>query len=253
MILAANENVVIFIGRLKWQQIPAGRDESEATANDSSSDDGGGEAEEIEYERGLPRAKTIKRILMKHPDECTTKEKEDFMVFVELGLACIYNAFAKPRGRDEHWVPLTASDMSFALTVMEFSSAEAELQSHPEEVGGSEASVASSITEDKGPPKKKYKRRKLNTGDAKKRTVQYYYKTKKELRVWYDGGDETAKILKGWEAHLSKEDVIASRYSMEDVTPAVATNEKDNGWGECDLAPLAVDLDCLAGYNITGV
>ena len=202
-----------------------------------------------EMETGLPRAAPIKRIMMQMPDKANPEEKEQMLWFVKNALVCVCKSLKNPVGRGCAYTGLTPSDISFALTALDFSSEpaiplEVEMGRNTDDSG----TVTSGITEtteeeeDGAGTKRKakktkgnrYVKRKLNTGSDKKDCVLYYSTTKKEIQVWLGGVKIRGKEVEICER--SRSEALAIRKEWSGFLDAEALRELTTGTATVDAA-----------------
>ena len=200
-----------------------------------------------ELEKGLPRAETIMACLMKYPKDCNETEKDQFLWYVKLTLGC-YKKLRTSGTRGDCFRALTASDLSFTLTALEYSCAPHELESKAaKNSSDSETETADSPASEKS-KENKYKKRKLSVGDEKKKKIEYYMSTKKTLSEWMLGGEERNEraaagvrdLKKEWKMAIDTAEVAEVGSKTDNVSRTAGADEKK--YVGMDLG---IDFDCL--------
>jgi hypothetical protein len=184
---------------------------------------------------------------MKHPKDCNDTEKDQFLWYVKITLGC-YKKLRASGTRGDCFRALTASDLSFTLTALEYSCAPHELESKAAKNGsGSDTETGDSPASEKN-KENKYKKRKLSVGDEKKKKIEYYMSTKKKLSEWMLGGEEwnaeaADRVLdfkKEWKMVIDTAEVAEVGSKTDNVSRIAAADE--NKYEGLDLG---IDLEGL--------
>jgi hypothetical protein len=205
----------------------------------------------------MPRAATVLACLMKDPEECQQTEVAKFLWYIKLTLGC-YKRLRTSGTRGDCFRALTASDLSFTLTALEYS-----CEPHkPEEKTKAARSGSGSETETADSPaserskENKYKKRKLSVGSDKKKKVEFYMSTKKKISNWMAGGEmrnneEAAKVLelkKKWKKVIDEAEVAEVGSKVDNVSRIAPADEN-----KYDGLDLDIDIESLRQCRGTSV